>query len=171
MSEQNSATIDAWRRLLAARARSRERLERALRRAQQVCAAAEAAWAAAHQVLAQTQARVLEHDARLNRLLGPGRTIDAAQYLRYAALGAPLRQACEQALRRSHEASEALAEPRRALAAARAALVQADTRRDASEAQLRQLTQRAARLAQRRAEDDALDLAWARRARPLPPPR
>ncbi|WP_153099969.1 hypothetical protein [Paraburkholderia hayleyella] len=159
-----TATMAAWRALLAAREQSRARLERELREAQRRHAEAQAALEAAGECSLAAHAQVSEHEAYMNRLLATGRALPAARYLHYAMQGEPLRHALQQALAREDEARRAVQAPLRELTSARLALVRADIRRDAGAAQLRRLTLRAARTAQRRAEDEALDLAWARRA-------
>ena len=156
------ATQTVWKVVVAAKARTRERLERELAEARRYLEALTGALEEAQAGVRYAEAQRLAHEERIGELLSDARGLSPSAYLNHDLYRAPLAQALDAARSGLRSASEAMDAQRRVVERLGMQVRRADAALDAAREQLRTTTLAVQRRIDERADEEACEGAAAR---------
>lgn len=156
------AAQTVWKVVVAAKTRTKERLERELAEARRHLEALTGALEVAQAGVRYAETQRLAHEERIGELLIDARGLSPSAYLSYDLYRAPLAQALDAARSGLRSASEAMDAQRRVVERLGMQVRRADAALDAAREQLRTTTLAAQRRIDERADEEACEGAAAR---------
>ena len=158
----NRAAQSVWKVVVAAKTRTKERLERELAEARRHLEALTGALEVAQAGVRYAETQRLAHEERIGELLIDARGLSPSAYLSYDLYRAPLAQALDAARSGLRSASEAMDAQRRVVERLGMQVRRADAALDAAREQLRTTTLAVQRRIDERADEEACEGAAAR---------
>ena len=158
----NRAAQSVWKVVVAAKTRTKERLERELAEARRHLEALIGALEEAQAGVRYAEAQRLAHEERIGKLLSDARGLSPSAYLSHDLYRAPLAQALDAARSGLRSASEAMDAQRRIVERLGMQVRRADAALDAAREQLRTTTLAVQRRIDERADEEACEGAAAR---------
>ena len=159
------AVEHVWKIVVAAKARAKERLERALSDARHELQRLVSEAEEAEHELQAAQGRRLAHEERIAQLLGDPNGLSPVTYLDLDRYRTPLAQAVEQARASVRRATDAVEAQQGVIERLGADVRRADASLEAAREQLRKVIAAAQRRIEERADDEAGETAAARLVR------